>query len=415
MAHVMKHTKAACGHMFAHYDRAAGDSINNENIDSSRTHLNYNLAADLQPLSQGEFVRKRCSEVRCQNRKDVNVMCSWVLTATKELTEDEKPLFFQEGYKFLTERYGKENVISSWVHRDEITDHLHYAFVPVVFDEKKQRYKVSAKEAVSRKDLATFHQDLSEHMQKVFGRDIGILNEATKEGNKTVAQLKQETALKKVKASEERAAAAEQRAAAAEQKAAEAEKEAEYLRSRVKPPEAIEAIEGKKGLFNHRTLSEDDFRALKDTASAVSVVRDYNDSQEDYIQQLLDYIDEIEPYKQNQLEKDIKISKLQKELDGYERVVKELQKEQAELVSVLVQQSAMLERIMQTQSLIPKFVREKEFLAEVEKISGFYYPTMKEWSKGFNHERHMLSELEDRMQHWVNSANLVKKQIEKER
>jgi len=27
----------------------------------------------------------------------------------------------------------------------------------------------------------------------------------------------------------------------------------------------------------------------------------------------------------------------------------------------------------------------------------------------------MLSELEDRMQHWVNSANLVKKQIEKER
>ena len=43
MAHVMKFTKASCGHMFAHFDRKA-EHISNENLDRERTHLNYNLA-----------------------------------------------------------------------------------------------------------------------------------------------------------------------------------------------------------------------------------------------------------------------------------------------------------------------------------------------------------------------------------
>ena len=81
MAHVMKHTKASCGHMFAHFDRKA-EHISNENLDRTRTHLNYNLATH-QQMDQGEFVRQRCSEVRCQNRKDVNVMATWVVTVPK--------------------------------------------------------------------------------------------------------------------------------------------------------------------------------------------------------------------------------------------------------------------------------------------------------------------------------------------
>ena len=36
-------------------------------------------------ISQGDFVKKRCNEVKCLNRKDVNVMCSWVITAPKDL------------------------------------------------------------------------------------------------------------------------------------------------------------------------------------------------------------------------------------------------------------------------------------------------------------------------------------------
>ena len=114
MAHMMKHTRASCGHMFAHYDRQA-EHIGNENVDRERTYLNYNLATH-QQMEQGEFVRKRCSEVHCQNRKDVNVMVSWVVTAPKDLPETEYKQFFQASYDFLKKRYGMENVVSAWVH-----------------------------------------------------------------------------------------------------------------------------------------------------------------------------------------------------------------------------------------------------------------------------------------------------------
>ena len=58
--------------------------------------------------------------------------------------------------------------------------HLHYAFVPVVFDDKKSRYKVSAKEVLTRHDLQTFHEDLDQHLKKVLPfYEQGILNNKT--------------------------------------------------------------------------------------------------------------------------------------------------------------------------------------------------------------------------------------------
>lgn len=51
---------------------------------------------------------------------------------------------------------------------DETTTHLHYAFVPVVFDSKKERYKVSAKQVLTRHDLQTFHDDLDQDLKKAF-------------------------------------------------------------------------------------------------------------------------------------------------------------------------------------------------------------------------------------------------------
>lgn len=203
MAHMMKMTKAASGHMFNHYGRSedleksAYVIRGNENIKSANTVLNYNLAYGDQPKSQLDFLHQRLSEVKVHNRKDVNVMVDWVVTLPQSLNDkglENEDRFFKEAYKFLNDRYGKENVISAYVHMDETTPHMHYAFVPVVEDKKKGGYKLSAKEAITRKDLQTFHKDLSDHMERVFGRDIGILNEATKEGNKSIAELKRGTA-----------------------------------------------------------------------------------------------------------------------------------------------------------------------------------------------------------------------------
>lgn len=189
MAHLEKYTAAAAGHMFAHYDRSHSSSTSN--IDESRTHLNYNLAEKNQPLSCLDFLHKRMSEIKVLKRANVNVMCDWVITVPEDLAEEELPVFFDECYKFLNARYGKENVISAPVHMDETSPHIHYNFVPVVKDKKNEIFKLSAKECITRKDLNTFHQDLTKHMTAVFGRDIGILNRATVGGNKTIKQLKQ--------------------------------------------------------------------------------------------------------------------------------------------------------------------------------------------------------------------------------
>lgn len=181
--------------MTSHFDRSA-KNISNENIDESKTNLNYNLAD--QSMQQIDFINKRCSEVKCQNRKDVNVMCSWVVTAPKDLSENELEPFFKATYEFLEKKYKKENVISAYVHMDEVTPHLHFAFVPVVKSLKKGKEieKVSAKELINRQELKLFHGALEKHIELSLGHEVNLLNQATKEGNKSIELLKRESAIK---------------------------------------------------------------------------------------------------------------------------------------------------------------------------------------------------------------------------
>ena len=198
MAHVMKLTKGALGHMLKHYERAKDQEGNyvkfgNQDINTALSGMNYNLAPK-RDITQGEFIKKRCQEVYCMNRKDVNVCCSWIVTAPKDLKENDLPDFFAKTYDFLQNRYGKDNVVSAYVHMDETTPHIHFAFVPVTYDKKKERYKVSAFEVITKKDLQSFHSDLEKHISKELGYEIGILNGATKDGNKSIQELKRQSA-----------------------------------------------------------------------------------------------------------------------------------------------------------------------------------------------------------------------------
>ena len=199
MAHMQKFSKGAIGHILGHYDRSKEVPELKAPVN---TVLNYNLACNDQPLNQLDFIHQRLSEIRVQNRSDVNVMVDWVVTLPQTLNNQgfaDEEKFFREAYAFLSERYGKENVISAYVHLDEITPHLHFAFVPVTEDTKRGGFKLSAKEVVNRQDLRTFHKNLSDHMERVFGRDIGILNEATNEGNKSIEELKRQTAAERLR------------------------------------------------------------------------------------------------------------------------------------------------------------------------------------------------------------------------
>jgi len=248
MANVQKYTRAnvSGGGLIQHFERTKDENgeyhkWGNQDIDPSRSHLNYNLAPDRGSVmgdcegdlgivgdgGQWSFLQRRLSEVHCHKREDVNILCSWIITAPQSLfggwndddrrnswssdnnnpnelldptTSQNLRKFFEESYKFLNNKYSNgtdKNVMSAYVHMDETTPHLHYAFIPVVWNEKKQREKVSAKEALdwSGRGLNKFHPELEAHMEKVFGFQVGILNEATKDGNKTVTELKRQTAL----------------------------------------------------------------------------------------------------------------------------------------------------------------------------------------------------------------------------
>ncbi|WP_415588289.1 hypothetical protein [Leuconostoc pseudomesenteroides] len=70
---------------------------------------------------------------------------------------------------------------------DETT---HHAFVPVVFDVKKERYKVSAKQVLTRHDLKTFHDDLDQDLKKgLLFYEKDVLNNKTLP-SENVAEIK---------------------------------------------------------------------------------------------------------------------------------------------------------------------------------------------------------------------------------
>ena len=199
MAHIQKNTRAATGHLFDHYGRNAEEEKykylyrQNDSIDPGRTHLNYNLAPS-DGKTQQEIFNERMSQVKCLKRKDVNVMCSWVVTVPKDLEPERIGEFMQHTYNFLENRYGRKNVVSAYVHMDETTPHMHFAFIPVVFDEKKQIEKVCAKEIIDRHELQVFHNELQNYLENSMGCRVNVLNDATKEGNKSIEELKRGTA-----------------------------------------------------------------------------------------------------------------------------------------------------------------------------------------------------------------------------
>lgn len=182
MAHVQKFTRGNLNGLSIHLDRKT-DHHSNEEIDPTKTYLNIDLCQ-----KEGDTLSRlnnRLKEVYCMKRDDVKVGCSWIVTLPKNLkeqTESDQQAFFEKTYAFLSERYGGEkNVLSAQVHLDETTPHLHFVFMPVVWDEKKQREKVSAKEVLNRNDLQKFHGELDTFLKKELPNiyQDGILNGET--------------------------------------------------------------------------------------------------------------------------------------------------------------------------------------------------------------------------------------------
>lgn len=191
-----KFTRNQSTNILVHCNRSDPNrTYKNQKIDHSKTHLNYNLAPKHTDMTDYEYMKKRCEEFKILKRKDVNWLVSWVITMPTDY-KGSRELFFREAYNFMENKYGKDNVVSAYVHLDETSPHMHFCFVPVVFDKKKQEYKVNAKQCINKTELKQIHPQMQEYLETKLQTKVNILNGATAEGNKTVEQLKNEEKIK---------------------------------------------------------------------------------------------------------------------------------------------------------------------------------------------------------------------------
>lgn len=189
MAHVEKFQAAALGRVCDHFERRAelDHGYERENIDNSRSWLNYNLAPQ-RPVSQVEFINERIDSLNLKRRprKDAVRMCDCVITMPRSFDPSRQREFFDAAYAFLAQRYGAENVVSAWVHRDETQPHMHFAWVPVTQDGR-----LSAKSVVNRLDLKTLHPDMQVAMETALGCKVEIILDPEKAGEKQLSVLNQ--------------------------------------------------------------------------------------------------------------------------------------------------------------------------------------------------------------------------------
>lgn len=191
MANLKHFHRSAVRSILNHVTRT--DNYSNKDIDTSRSKYNYSLTKH----DPHEVYQKRLSEVHCLNRANVNTLSSWCVTLPKGVKREDQRKFFEETVNFLKNRYGERNCVVAEVHFDETTPHLHYCFIPIVFDEKKQREKVDRKSIFTLKELKTFHNDLQNHITQALGYEVPILNgELKTRKNLSIGELKEKTAKK---------------------------------------------------------------------------------------------------------------------------------------------------------------------------------------------------------------------------
>ncbi len=174
MANMRKfHDFRDIGHLCAHYERSVpAGHYSNEGIDQTRLHEDNINYAPPDRGKQMDYIAVKIKEIMGDRtlRKDAVKMCCWIVDAPATLPKEKRDVFFKAAYDFLVDRYGKKSgmgedvVISCYRHKSETTEHIHFAFLPVV--ERNGEKSFCAKEAVGRDDLKTFHGALSEWMEQ---------------------------------------------------------------------------------------------------------------------------------------------------------------------------------------------------------------------------------------------------------
>lgn len=139
------------------------------NADSERTHLNEH-AIDTNEKCMSA-IRDRIPEKR---RKDAVLCIEHLITASPEWDgwgNEKETAFFEQSKIWLEKKYGKKNVVSTTIHRDETTPHLVAYIVPL--DEETGRLNAKKYIGGSRLTLSQMQTDFAVEV-KDLGLDRGI-------------------------------------------------------------------------------------------------------------------------------------------------------------------------------------------------------------------------------------------------
>lgn len=205
MASVEKFGFPAVVNQLRHIERTIQDP-QNKDIDKVRSSLNYSLID--RDISSYSYFRQRLADpdIYLHNRGDVKPLVGWIITLPDDVPENKEDLFFRQCFSFLNDRYGAENCIQAVVHKDESGKaHMHYLFVPVVERKKmsanhKEKYKISAFDVISRRELRDFHPALDKYLTD-HGLPCSVYTGVTAQqgGNRSVKELKADRALERTR------------------------------------------------------------------------------------------------------------------------------------------------------------------------------------------------------------------------
>lgn len=150
-----------------HNERRKEAYKSNPDIDMGRSKENYHLVPPPRYTYKKE-INRMIAEAGCKVRRDSVMMVETLITASPEfmnsLPPEEQKLYFQTALDFVSERVGRQNILSAVVHMDEKTPHMHLCFVPLTEDGR-----LSAKDIMGNKKKLTWWQDeFWKHMVKKF-------------------------------------------------------------------------------------------------------------------------------------------------------------------------------------------------------------------------------------------------------
>ena len=191
MAHIAKYKATSVGHMLAHYRRDAS-SLERDNIDPKRvkndmvvahyTNKDGKLVVGRVVPREGEpnwgTVERRIERVneaqkaagKRATRKDAVVMADVVVTLPDNVRKGDEDRFFRLTYWYLSNKFGIDNMMGGYVHRDEVLkdgtparDHMHAPFTPILDG------RFNYKKMCPRSFYQSMHKELGDYLERCLG------------------------------------------------------------------------------------------------------------------------------------------------------------------------------------------------------------------------------------------------------